>query len=120
MNTLRSVFITILALALVLGAGAAPVAATIPGSDYQMTTTGMSVVAGQIGYSDFVKASDSSPSVEKPSIKETNVLTGGQYRLSLQTTVVAQTSGYQLFESGTTALPGLGCCCKNFLTCIRK
>jgi hypothetical protein len=120
MNTLRSVFITILALALVLGAGATPVAATITGSDYQMTTAGQSVVAGQIGEPDFVMVSGINPSVEKLSIKESNVLTGGQYRLSLQTTVVAQTSGYRLFESGTTALPGLGCCCKNFLTCIRK
>jgi hypothetical protein len=45
---------------------------------------------------------------------------GGQYRLTIQTTSGSPLTGYLFLPAGTTVLPGQGCCCKNYLTCVRK
>lgn len=64
--------------------------------------------------------SSSSPSNVRASSTASSASSGGRYRLTIQTTAGPQSTGYRFLPAGTTILPGQGCCCKNYLTCVRK
>lgn len=64
--------------------------------------------------------SGSSPSNVRASTTASSALSGGQYRLTIQTPLGTQLTGYQLINAGSAVLPGQGCCCKSFLSCVRK
>ncbi len=64
--------------------------------------------------------SSSSPSNARASSTASRASSGGQYRLTIQTSGGLQNAGYRFMPAGTTALPGQGCFCKSYLTCVRK
>jgi hypothetical protein len=48
-----------------------------------------------------------------------NVLSGGRYMLTFQSTGVSPAGGYRL-SAGTVVDPAPGCCCKANLPCVQK
>jgi hypothetical protein len=49
-----------------------------------------------------------------------NVLSGGQYVLTIQPTAATQPTGYRLLDAVTIIDPAPGCCCKSYMPCVRK
>jgi hypothetical protein len=64
--------------------------------------------------------SGSTHSNARASTTTSNVLSGGQYVLTIQTAAGTQPAGYRLQAATTAVDPAPGCCCKSHLPCIRK
>jgi len=47
-------------------------------------------------------------------------LSGGQYVLTIQSTVETQPTGYRILDYAPADDPAAGCCCKGYMPCIIK
>jgi hypothetical protein len=54
------------------------------------------------------------------SISVSNVLSGGQYMLTIHSTTAPQPTGYRWLDTATADDPALGCCCKTYAPCAQK
>lgn len=67
-----------------------------------------------------VTTAGSTASNARASTPVSNVLSGGHYKLTIQSPAVTQPTGYRLLDAATAVDPAPGCCCKTNLPCIRR
>ena len=67
-----------------------------------------------------VTTAGSTASNARASTTVSNVVSGGQYVLTIQTTAATRPTGYRLSDAAPAADPAPGCCCKTNLPCLVK
>jgi len=68
-----------------------------------------------------VTTAGSTASNARASTTVSNVLSGGHYKLTIQTQAVTRPTGYRLSDAAPAVVdPAPGCCCKTNLPCIRR